>query len=210
MKVIVTSGATREPIDSVRYLSNVSTGGTGAALADYLASSGHTVVLLRGEGSTLPKKTLETEVFASAEDLRERLARRLGDGSYRAIIMCAAVADYRPTTPVPGKLGSEAHDLTLFLTRNPKILPHLKSFSPHPLQVIGFKLTSGASEEERRRAVHAQFMTGAVDVVVHNDLEEIRREGLHPFWLYRAAAKTPERVDGAAGLASVLNQILVS
>ena len=51
MKILVTAGATREPLDAVRYLSNVSTGATGAALAAALAARGHTVTLLRGTGA---------------------------------------------------------------------------------------------------------------------------------------------------------------
>ncbi|HEY0945944.1 MAG TPA: phosphopantothenoylcysteine decarboxylase, partial [Opitutaceae bacterium] len=48
MNILLTAGATREPIDDVRFLSNVSTGATGAALAESLAAAGHAVTLLRG------------------------------------------------------------------------------------------------------------------------------------------------------------------
>jgi len=209
MKFLITAGATREPIDAVRFLSNIGTGSTGAALAGALAARGHGVVLLRGPGSAAPGAGAESEHFSSAEDLRGRLQRRLTAGDIDAVLMTAAVADYRPAEETPGKIGSEAGTLTLRLVRNPKILPALKSFSPRPLAVAGFKLTVGADARARRAAVAAQFLAGGVDVVVHNDLEEIRQAPAHPFWIYRGAEEPPARVEGPAALALALEEALI-
>ena len=206
MNFLITAGATREPIDAVRFLSNVSTGGTGAALADTLAARGHAVTLLRGEASALPHTALDSETFSSAEDLQIRLQRRLSAGVCDAVVMCAAVADYRPGTTVAEKIPSDKPELTLRLVRNPKILPQLKSFSPRPLVVIGFKLTAGADAGAQQRAVAAQFAAGGVDAVVHNDLNEIRTVSSHPFRFYRSPEQAPEKIAGAAALADVLAQ----
>ena len=56
MKILITAGATREPIDAVRFVSNVSTGATGAALADEFSRGGIEVVLLRSEGAVRPQR----------------------------------------------------------------------------------------------------------------------------------------------------------
>jgi phosphopantothenoylcysteine decarboxylase/phosphopantothenate--cysteine ligase len=210
MNILVTAGATREPLDAVRFLSNVSTGSTGAALADALAARDHRVTLLRGESAVSPRSACEVDVFTSTEDLRARLQRRLEGGAFDAVIMCAAVADYRPDFPVNGKISSEAAELTLRLVRNPKILPQLKSFSPRPLIVVGFKLTVGADAAARRAAVAAQFAAGTVDAVVHNDLEEIRTSPVHPFWLYRSAAAAPGQIDGTTALAEALDRLVAT
>jgi phosphopantothenoylcysteine decarboxylase/phosphopantothenate--cysteine ligase len=210
MNILVTAGATREPLDAVRFLSNVSTGSTGAALADALAARDYRVTLLRGESAVPPRSACEVEVFTSTEDLRGRLQRRLEGGAFDAVIMCAAVADYRPDFAVNGKISSEAAELTLRLVRNPKILPQLKSFSPRPLVVVGFKLTVGADAAARRTAVAAQFAAGTVDAVVHNDLEEIRVSAAHPFWLYRSAAAAPEQISGTAALAGALDRLVAT
>ncbi len=204
LKLLLTSGASREPIDAVRFLSNVSTGRTGAALADILVERGHSVVLLQGQGSSSPKKTIDCETFSSAADLEQRLRRRLAEEDFDAIIMSAAVADYRPETTVAGKIRSDAEGLTLHLVRNVKILPLLKSFSKHPPVVIGFKLTVGACDEARLKAISAQFEAGGVDAVVHNDLEEIRRSPEHPFRLYRSGDKVPEKLLGVSNLVTQL------
>ena len=210
MNILVTAGATREPLDAVRFLSNVSTGSTGAALADAFAARNHRVTLLRGESAVTPRSACAGEVFTSAEDLRTRVQRHLAGGTFDAAIMCAAVADYRPDFAVRGKISSDAAELVLRLVRNPKILPQLKSFSPRPLVVIGFKLTVGADAVARRAAVAAPFAAGTVDAVVHNDLAEIRTLPVHPFWLYRSAAAALERIDGSAALADALDRLVAT
>ena len=210
MNILVTAGATREPLDAVRFFSNVSTGSTGAALADALAAHNHRVTLLRGESAVAPRSACEVEVFTSTEDLWVRLQRRLEGGTFDALIMCAAVADYRPDRTAAGKIGSDAAELTIRFVRNPKILPQLKSFSPRPLVVVGFKLTVGADAAAGRAAVAAQFAAGTVDAVVHNDLEEIRASSAHPFWLYRSATAVPEQINGAQALAEVLDRLVAA
>lgn len=207
MNLIVTSGATREPMDAVRFLSNRSTGATGATLADTWAARGHSVALLSGEGAVAPRLVRETETFSSAEDLRARLERRLAGGRCDGVVMVAGVSDYRPAHPSDDKLSSEPESLTLKLARNPKIVPQLKSYSPRPLLVVGFKLTAHADQETRGRAVAAQFAAGGVDAVVHNDIEEIRRAPAHPFSIYRSPGTAPQRVEGAEALAIALEAL---
>ena len=208
MKILVTAGATREPIDAVRFLSNVSTGTTGAALADELAKRGHHIVLLHGQAAAISERADEREEFSSAADLQARLQRMLADGHFDAVVMAAAVADYRPGEAVVGKLASDVAERSLRLVRNEKILPRLKAFASHPLCVIGFKLTVGAKPEVRRQAVAAQFSAGAVDAVVHNDLVEIRHSGTHPFWLWETADGPARECKGVPALAEALTEII--
>ncbi|HVU23065.1 MAG TPA: phosphopantothenoylcysteine decarboxylase [Opitutus sp.] len=210
MKVLVTAGATREPIDAVRFLSNVSTGTTGAALADAFVAAGHDAVLLRGNEAARPKLARDREVFTTAADLGQRLRQRLSEGDIDAVIMAAAVADYRPETTLERKISSDAEELAMRLVRNEKLLPKLKMFSPRRLFVVGFKLTVEADDAERRAAVTAQFAGGGVDAIVHNDLAEIRRAPArtHPFWLYRAPDDAPRKLAGAGALALALMEIM--
>jgi phosphopantothenoylcysteine decarboxylase/phosphopantothenate--cysteine ligase len=206
MKILVTAGATREPIDAVRFLSNVSTGATGTALAAALIALGHHVTLLHGTGSVPPPATVaDTEIFSSAAELFERLDRRLGPGQFDAVIMTAAVADYRPSASADGKLPSTAPEFLLPLVRNAKLLPRIKSLSPHPLTVVGFKLTVGADAPARAAAVAALFAAGGVDLVAHNDLAEIPADrAAHPFHLYRDPITAPRALLGAPALAAAL------
>lgn len=207
MKILVTAGATREPLDDVRFVSNVSTGKTGATLADALEGFGHDVTLLRGEGSAKPQQVRDTETFSSCADLLAKLQHRLGPGAFDAVVMTAAVADYRPDTTQSGKIRSDADELVVRLVRNPKILPQLKSMSPRPLRVVGFKFTVGADFEARRAAVLAQWAAGGVDVTVHNDLHEIRSSTTHPFYLWGPPATTPLLLTGVPALAAAMNAV---
>ncbi|KXU38101.1 hypothetical protein AXK11_01295 [Cephaloticoccus primus] len=198
MKLLITAGGTREPIDRVRSLANTSTGATGAALAAELAARGHSVELLLSKYATAavpPHANLSLgPSFTTTADLETQLRARLGTGAFDAVIMAAAVADYRPkpSSAQGGKIDSDSDALTLRLVRVPKLLPQLRQFSPRPLCLIGFKLTVGAGGREgreeregeaaRRAAVQKQFASSAVDAVVHNDFSEIeaaRAEAQH-------------------------------
>ncbi|HLP03429.1 MAG TPA: phosphopantothenoylcysteine decarboxylase [Opitutaceae bacterium] len=208
MRLLVTAGATREPLDEVRFVSNVSSGATGAALADGLLALGHDVALLRGESAARPQHVHDCETFSSCADLLAKLQRRLAAGGFDAVVMTAAVADYRPDLAQAGKIRSDADELVVRLVRNPKILPQLKAMSPRALRVVGFKFTVAADAEAAREAVAAQWAAGGVDLTVHNDLHEIRSAALHPFHLYRDPLNTPRRVAGVPALVDALHEFL--
>ena len=78
-------------------------------------------------------------------------------GTCDAVIMAAAVSDYRPKCVADHKINSDEDTLTLRLVRSPKILPQLRGFSPRPIKVVGFKLTVGADKSAREEAVRNQF-----------------------------------------------------
>ncbi len=211
MTILITSGATREPIDDVRFLSNVSTGGTGAKIAEALASRGHAVTVLRGEGAVIPRDVAEVSTFGSTADLQQQLTAQLGTGRFDVVIQCAAVSDYRPDTVTDGKLTSYADELTIRLVPTPKLLPTLKTLAPAgraPL-VVGFKLTSGADEAGRAAAVARLFAAGTVDAVIQNDLREMATEGdARPFRAYLAGSPRPEPLAGLEALIDWLDTTL--
>jgi len=254
VRVLITAGGTREPIDRVRAITNTSTGATGTALAAALAAigfahtqhkpsdsegrngsicdrdvsprmeagtarlvpRGHSVELLRSAHAVAPPPNLAlaSQTFTTTESLEARLRERLARGDIDAVLMAAAVADYRPTESAFAKIDSAADELTLRLVRVPKLLPQLRAMSPRPLRIIGFKLTVGASHAERLAAVAAQFKTAHVDAVVHNDLSEIEaataRGTPHPFRFYtNSDDKSPPLHLGPAALAEAIHAFLM-
>lgn len=208
MKILVTSGATREPIDDVRFLSNVSTGATGAALADALAGRGHRVTLLRGTGATGARRVRDSVTFESAADLHGRLRTLLSAGGYDVVIQCAAVADYTPARRLHGKTASDRRSLTLRLVPTAKILPRLKSFAPRPPLVIGFKLTAGADRSAREAAVSRLFASGTVDAVIHNDLDDLGTGAARRFRAYVNGAARPVALAGLPALTAWLDRFV--
>jgi DNA / pantothenate metabolism flavoprotein len=129
--------------------------------------------------------------FTTFGDLADALAGELSQGRFDAVVHLAAVSDYDidhvdvdgrsvPVDP-SGKLDS-GDSMAIHLKRNPKLLPQLKALGGDDLVVVGFKLTSGAAEDERRAAVAA--VSPGTDLVVHNDASEIA-DGGHPAAIYR-------------------------
>jgi phosphopantothenoylcysteine decarboxylase/phosphopantothenate--cysteine ligase len=200
---LITAGGTREPIDSVRYIGNSSTGRTAAALANALASKGHEVTWLGAEQAIRPGENSKQETYVTFHDLESTLRRLLGNHSFDVAIHAAAVSDFSVDSiqlddanrePGPTKLPS-SKGLSLHLKPNPKLLDQLRSWSVNPdIRIIGFKLTHGASPQQRQEAV-ARLLAGATtDAVVHNDLEDMR-DGRHPFTLYSPHADSTYCAD---------------
>lgn len=177
--VLVTSGATREAIDSVRFISNVSSGRTGAALAEQFAFEGFDVVYLHGPGAIMPANSLiETHEFSNFRSLAENL-RRLLQRPFQSVVHAAAVSDFSVAEiesdgAVGGKLNSD-RDLTLRLKRNPKLVLNLKEWSVSPAPIVfAFKLTDTDDEGERKRAVEHLLSRSEVDAVAWNDLKDVK------------------------------------
>ena len=179
LRVLVTSGGTAEPIDGVRTLTNSSTGGTGAEIADRFLRSGHEVVLLRARHAASPEAPCREELFGSFAELDAALTRLLGAESFDAVIHAAAVSDFGVESVLvagavqsPGavKLSAETPPV-LRLRGLPKLIDGLRARSPNPaVRVIAFKLTLGASPAAAQAAVQSLISRARPDYVVANDL----------------------------------------
>ena len=105
MRVLITAGPTREPIDAVRYIGNRSSGQMGAALASAAMSAGHGVTLILGPVTApMPAGIRRIDVETAAQMLSAVLAEF---PQHDLLIMAAAVADYRPRKTHSGKLARE-------------------------------------------------------------------------------------------------------
>ncbi len=121
-RVLISAGPTREPLDPVRYLSNESTGYLGSRLAAEALIRGHRVTVVRGPVSEpFPRGARIIPVTSAAE--MERAMRRQARGA-DAVIMAAAVADFRPARVSNAKLPRRAR-LTLTLEAIPDIVARL-------------------------------------------------------------------------------------
>ena len=143
--IIVTAGGTREALDPVRYLGNNSSGQQGAALAACAAQRGAHVTLLLG-AHDLPylPAGVHVEPVTSALHLHHTLTALLDTHPVDAVIMAAAVADFRPTTTADTKLkkGTSSEPSSIALTRNPDILANIVTRYPQ-LTTVGFAAETG-------------------------------------------------------------------
>jgi len=138
-RLLVTAGPTHEPLDPVRFLGNRSSGRMGQALAEAAARRGARVTLLRGPTALpAPSAGVELVPFETALDLRRELRARWRNCD--ALLMAAAVADYRPRTFSNEKLKRGAGEVSLALAPNPDLLAELgrrRGTSRTPL-LVGF------------------------------------------------------------------------
>ncbi len=119
-KIVVTAGGTQEPIDPVRHISNRSSGKMGYALAEAARDRGAQVILITGP-TALPKPTgVEIINVRTAQEMYEAVSKTVIGAD--ALIMAAAVADYRPIKVSESKIKKTAATLTLELERTPDIL----------------------------------------------------------------------------------------
>ncbi|QKV91575.1 bifunctional phosphopantothenoylcysteine decarboxylase/phosphopantothenate--cysteine ligase CoaBC [Streptomyces sp. NA02950] len=172
--VVITAGGTREPLDPVRFLGNRSTGRQGYALARAAVARGARVTLVSAN-SALPDPAGADVVRAgTAAQLREAVLKAAADAD--AVVMAAAVADFRPAHYAQGKIkkreGAEPEPLAL--VRNPDILAEISADRPRPGQiVVGF----AAETDDVLANGRAKLARKGCDLLVVNEVGEHKTFG---------------------------------
>ena len=195
MKILLTAGPTREPIDEVRFLSNRSSGRVGLSLARAARDAGHRVTLLLGPvcgGDDLPEN-VELIRFGSTADLQRELDARFEHCD--ALIMAAAVADYRPADVVHGKTP-RAHDptseMTIRLEPTPDLVAALAARKREDQLVIAFALEE---DEKLERRATEKMRRKRVDAILGNPLSSMESEHIEPTLFHLAGeADRPGRM----------------
>lgn len=119
-KVVVSAGATQEPMDPVRYLTNHSTGKMGYAVARAAAMRGAEVTLIHGPTALQPVRFTEDVPITTAQQMYEAVTSRFDEMDI--LVMAAAVADYRPAAVADDKIKKKDGDLSIAVERTPDIL----------------------------------------------------------------------------------------
>ncbi len=161
MRILVTAGPTREMIDAVRFLSNLSSGRTGYAIAGAARDLGHAVTLISGPVALPRPSGLDFVPVVSAADMH-RAVRDAFD-EVDAVIMSAAVADYRPARVTEGKMKKTTGPLSLELERTTDILRELGGHKTRQI-LVGFALEVQDAEDNARR----KFEEKNLDLLVLN------------------------------------------
>jgi phosphopantothenoylcysteine decarboxylase/phosphopantothenate--cysteine ligase len=166
MKVLITAGPTREPIDPVRYLSNRSSGKMGYALAEAAITLGHEVTLVSGPVQIPPPALAKVISVETAREMYEAVQREIG--ACEIAIFSAAVADYRPLAPAAQKIKKHESTLTLELERTEDILGSARSVFAFTGFLVGF------AAETEKLVEHAQskLRRKGCDLVIANDVSQ--------------------------------------
>ncbi|MFJ6570249.1 bifunctional phosphopantothenoylcysteine decarboxylase/phosphopantothenate--cysteine ligase CoaBC [Streptomyces sp. NPDC091292] len=173
--VVISAGGTREPLDPVRFLGNRSSGKQGYALARTAAARGARVTLIAANTTALPDPAgVDIVPVGTAVQLREAVLKAAADAD--AVVMAAAVADFRPAVYATGKIkkkdGQEPEAVAL--VRNPDILAEISGDRPRPGQVIvGF----AAETDDVLGNGRAKLRRKGSDLLVVNEVGERKTFG---------------------------------
>jgi phosphopantothenoylcysteine decarboxylase/phosphopantothenate--cysteine ligase len=159
-KVVVTAGGTREPVDPVRCITNRSSGKMGYALAEAARDRGAEVTLITAPTSLARPAGVEVVDVGTAEDMLGAVKRAVLGAD--ALVMAAAVTDYRPRKPSGKKIKKSRAGLTLELELTPDILSEVK----------GSFVRVGFAAESEKLVVNARkkLKQKSLDLIVANDI----------------------------------------
>lgn len=172
--VVVSAGGTREPLDPVRYLGNRSSGKQGYALAKAAAARGARVTLIEANTALPDPAGVDVVHVGTAVQLREAVLKATADAD--AVVMAAAVADFRPAAYATGKIKKtdDGGAPTIELVRNPDILAELSADRALPGQVVvGF----AAETDDVLANGRAKLARKGCDLLVVNEVGERKTFG---------------------------------
>lgn len=178
MKVLITSGGTKVPIDDVRALTNFSSGRYGAEIAEAFLRNLHAedeVLFFYEKGSMVPCCYKDDELtLTSYADYFDYLSVKeiIKQEQPDIIISAAAVSDFI-CDKATGKISSDGDEMIIKLRKAEKVIASFRELAPKAL-IVGFKCLVGPTESEKNNAVARQFESD-VDYVVYNDLSELRK-----------------------------------
>jgi phosphopantothenoylcysteine decarboxylase / phosphopantothenate---cysteine ligase len=166
LRVLVTAGGTREPLDAVRFIGNRSSGRMGFALAAEAARRGATVSVVAANAEPTPSPGVEYLRVETADQLRRTTLDRFA--SCDVLLMAAAVADYRPAEPSDAKISKEEHDaLSLELVQTADVLTEVSSLRRPGQLLVGFAAEHGPEGVTRARS---KLERKHLDAIVVNDI----------------------------------------
>src|SRR4051794_12079863 len=167
VRVLVTAGGTREPIDSVRYVGNRSSGRMGFAIASEAARRGADVEVVAANVSLPHEEGIHYIEVETAEELGQATLRAFEYAE--VLLMAAAVADFRPAAPEASKISKEerANGMSLALEPTADVLSQLSSRRRPGQVLVGFAAEHGEGAVERARG---KLERKKLDAVVVNDI----------------------------------------
>lgn len=167
VRVLVTAGGTREPIDSVRYVGNRSSGRMGYALAQRAARRGATVTVVSANVALTPPPGMEVVAVETAAQLAAATAERFDDTD--VVLMAAAVADFRPRDPASHKLKKDEGPPRVELEPTEDVLSGLASRRRPGQVLVGFAAEHGEGAVDYARG---KLERKRLDAIVVNDVSQ--------------------------------------
>jgi phosphopantothenoylcysteine decarboxylase/phosphopantothenate--cysteine ligase len=204
VRVLVSTGGTREPLDSVRFVGNRSSGRMGVALAEEAARRGAKVTLVAANLSVPAPAGVEIVEVSTAAELSEAVLGRDAD----VVLMSAAVADYRPSAPDSGKRRKSEEPWTIELEPTADVLSALGERKRTGQLLVGFAADEGDDGLERARE---KRLAKKADLIVFNDVSRpgigFDAEENEVVLVSASGEKTLERAPKSEIAAGILDEI---
>ena len=216
MKILITSGGTKVPIDRVRSITNMSHGTFGSRIADTFFNDGlkafrtknehgtpiEKITFFMAKGSMKPTfqslndetyedgyRPIEYVEYSTFDDYKSGIEEFLKKETYDIIVVAAAVSDYGVANYYNGKYRSREDDMCIKLVKLPKILPIMRKLAPESV-ICGFKLLVDSTDDELLDAMKKQIAESDVDLVIGNDLRDIKAND-HKLTVISKSNRTP-------------------
>lgn len=188
MKVLITAGGTREHIDEVRVLTNISTGKLGAQIADtiWMNSNVSKIFYICSKGSVIPSNAIGHESIIEVHyadsvqevyDIMEKLVPRCD-----VVIHSMAISDfgfkYSNTKLKSNDPEAFIDSLRERIVVNPKIISFIKKWNPN-IKLIGFKFEVNKTKDELIGIAHESLVKNDCDYVIANDKQEMKNKNQH-------------------------------
>ncbi|MDF0515232.1 bifunctional phosphopantothenoylcysteine decarboxylase/phosphopantothenate--cysteine ligase CoaBC [Agromyces sp. H3Y2-19a] len=167
-RIVVTAGGTREPLDPVRFLGNRSSGKQGVAIAEAARARGARVTLVAANLEIAEPDGCDVRRVSSALELQAAVTEAAQGAD--AVVMAAAVADYRPASVSESKIKKDASNdgLTLELVRNPDILAGLGAAPHDGTLLVGFAAETEPDDDRLLELGRAKRRAKGADLLVVN------------------------------------------
>jgi phosphopantothenoylcysteine decarboxylase/phosphopantothenate--cysteine ligase len=166
VKILITAGPTREPIDPVRFLSNRSSGRMGYALARAFLAQNNRVTLISGPTALEIPDHIDFIPVETAQEMLDAVARFLPHVD--VAIFAAAVADYTPAEVATQKIKKSAETLTLTLRKTTDILGSARS----PLGFTGYLVGFAAETQHLESNARKKLLEKQCDMIIANDVSQ--------------------------------------
>ena len=166
MKVLITAGPTREPLDPVRFLTNRSSGKMGYTLAGAFIHEGHSVLLVSGPTALDVPENVDFIPVETAAEMHEVVSKHIR--RMDIAVFAAAVVDYTPATVEPQKIKKSAAALTLELVRTADILGSAREQFGFTGTLVGFAAETENLESNAREKLTRKHC----DLIIANDVSQ--------------------------------------
>lgn len=202
--VLVTSGGAIVQIDDVRHIGNFSTGKFMSQISEEALLMGYKLIYLHAKGAVLPfsenfifdplknysfqfkrirecqklyislRKNMLFFQYETFSDYQKILKDILSHKAVHIAILGAAVSDYG-IKRYKGKLSSSQENITLVLSKNPKVIKFVKKWSKRPIFQVGLKLLSNSSEKQLIKVAYESGCENGSDLTIANDFKKIKK-----------------------------------